>query len=1210
MKRFLATSFTLVAGALVLAQQQQPDTEAVARALVTSLAPERDDPDAAIRSLVETALARGDKLGALLLREAIARTDALQSPAQLLALLPAEPAPAIRLPVAHLRLRLQAAAGVTGPLVDPWAGDASSLLVVGPFGDHGDHWNHVPFPPEARFPRLGEALAGRGRTVTARVLVRETLQRTVNLTDPKLVLSGCWYALHRVRTDNPVVGFAEVECANGAFELFVNGRIVASVDPALTPGTHARHAPVRFLPGENHVVLKTCTNGAHVVALRYVGADGGRLDGLVEVDASAEPAPHVAPDDAGAPVWDDGLAALLTASQSSEWALAAAAAVAQRLDREEDLLALADIATSAQVREPQPALVLAGVLRAASDLPEEQRRARAAQLEELALAALPTHHHAAVRARVRQLEDADQREQAVRLLRAQAEAGHAGPATYSSWQAALRRLRFTAEEQPLLAAWAAACPGDPRPRGMTANLLASQGNARGAVAQLRAALAARPDHEPAAQSLFQMALDCQDEALAREALDAWFPANRFPGEPPLQLLMARAALARRLGDEASLRSALEALGASPAADADIQRALGERLLQLGDDAAALAAWDRSLALRGDQFGLRAVVAGVAGPEDPWAHFARFRRDGLAAARAHQSGPQDASAPTTAVLDQMIVEVFPDGSQVQEVHMVRRVNDLAGVEATKDAREAAAADELLLIRTLGTDGTTATPVRLDEGFSMTRLEPGAFVEFRYRNHRASTRPDPQQPLTFLFRSEDEPYGLSELVLVLHEDSPGELRTRGLDAPSEELDLGDGRRALVFRAEKVDRLPTERATPPVQELVPVAGWGEDGAMGAVARASRRALVRATRPSLQVRRTTEEALAGVEDPAAKVLALHEHCHREVRDGSSSSPTETVLRGQGDRFGLFVSMLRAAGIPHRLGFAEGEREELGSGEAPLFDQDDPFQVPCAVVPVPGREPLWFFADAPRYYPAGWVQGSRFGARALLCDEDGFELVRVPQSAEAWSQSFTARGTATVGNRGNVTLDVEVSFAGAAGFGIADALRERPADEQKQISRQVAQQLLPGWQLSLAEARDLEPVGKPVVFRVRATRRALQQAADGKTLLQLPLPRGSYVPSFGDRSKRTLPMRLPAELHARWEVELVTGPDLEVANLPGAVVVSEGTFDYGLVVRPGAKGLRIERTFSLRPTTIPPQRFGDWMRALAAADRGDETVVELRATR
>lgn len=1207
MRPAIASIFVLAACAAAVAQQPGTDLEAAARAVVSAVAPERDDPDAAVARLVDAAVAAGGPVGALLLREAIVRTDTLQSPASLLAKLPAEPQPALRRHVANLRLRLQVAAGVTGPLADPWAGDASSLLVVGPFGDHGDHFQHVTFPPELRFPQPGEQLAGRGRSVTPRVLAREPLQPRIVLPDPAQPLPGCWYALHRVRCDEPVTGFAEVECT-GAFELFVNGTKLATVDPAHAPGSYPRHVALRLQPGENHVVLKTCTVGAHAVALRYVGADGATLAGVTEVPAATEPAAHAAPEAAQPATWQDGFELFAAGARASTWVLAAAAAVAQRQDRTDSLLALLDQAMQADVSEPQPALVLAAVLRSASDLPEEQRRSRAQQLEELAIGQLPPHHHAALRARITQLDEGDQREQALRLLRKQAEDGHAGPATFSSWHAMVRRLRFGAEELPLLEAWAKACPGDPRPRGMMANTLASAGNARGAIEQLRAALAARPDHEPAAQSLFQMALDVQDRALAQQALEAWFPPNRHPDRLPIALLQGRAALERRTGDDQAMRAALDALAASPEADADTQRRIGERLLQLGDAKAALAAFSRSLGLRADQFDLREVTAGVSGEPEPFAHFARFRRDGLAAARAHVAAARDESAPTTALVDQMIVEVLADGSTVQEVHQVRRVNDLAGVEAVKDASAAAAAGELLLLRTIAKDGTTATPVRVEEGYSMTRLEPGAFVEFRYRNFGRSPGPDPMQATNFLFRSGDEPYVVSELVLVLGPGAPGELRQRGFGTPDEELELDGGRRALVFRKSDVERLPSERATPPAEELVPVVAWGQDGTVAVTARQSRWALLRATRPTPQVERKVAELLAGVEGDANRLLALHAHCQREVRDGSSSGPTETVLRGQGDRFALFVAMLRAAGVPFRVAAVEDERAELGTGDAALFRQDGTYDVPAVVVTPAGAEPSWFFADAPRHYPAGWVPGGRAGARALLCDEAGFELVRVPVVAETWSQAFAARGKAAIGARGNVTLDVEVRFEGIAGFGIADALREQTAEDRKQICRQIGQQLLPGWQLSLAEAADLEPAGKPVVLRFRASRRALQQAADGKVLLQLPLPRGNYVPSFGDRSERTLPMRLPAELHTRWEVDLVPGAGFDLAAVPAPVVVGEGSLDYGLVLRPVAGGVRIERTFSVRPTTILPARFGDWMRALAAADRADETVLELRA--
>src|SRR5204863_210358 len=164
--------------------------------------------------------------------------------------------------------------------------------------------------------------------------------------------------------------------------------------------------------------------------------------------------------------------------------------------------------------------------------------------------------------------------------------------------------------------------------------------------------------------------------------------------------------------------------------------------------------------------------------------------------------------------------------------LRRAQALAAVAARtgdpaalRNASDAAAADELLLLRTVGADGATYVPVRVQNGFTMPHLEPGAFVEWRYRRFGRSPGAGPLQLEEFVFASLQEPLHLTELVLLLPPQPRGELRARNLPAKAKEQPLADGRRALVLTASNVARPPEEGSPPTAEELLPSAAWGED-------------------------------------------------------------------------------------------------------------------------------------------------------------------------------------------------------------------------------------------------------------------------------------------------------------------------------------------------------------------------------------------------
>src|SRR5690606_10289872 len=52
-------------------------------------------------------------------------------------------------------------------------------------------------------------------------------------------------------------------------------------------------------------------------------------------------------------------------------------------------------------------------------------------------------------------------------------------------------------------------------------------------------------------------------------------------------------------------------------------------------------------------------------------FDRFRVEAAPLIAAFEPGPREAAAPSTLLLDQMLVQIHPDGSWVSQVHTLRR-----------------------------------------------------------------------------------------------------------------------------------------------------------------------------------------------------------------------------------------------------------------------------------------------------------------------------------------------------------------------------------------------------------------------------------------------------------------------------------------------------------------------------------------------------------
>lgn len=1195
----------------------------IAHAMIAAASEAVDDPDAVAVALLRTAAANSESPAAASLVSIVAgRIDRLQHPGALLPVVAA-----IEVSQAHgllvqglkeLRLELLRASGIDGvgrelpappaDLEDPWRGWPDSFLVIGPFGDSGDAYVDVPYPPELRFPAVDDQLDGRFGPVRVRTVTRRPFERRFDLRDPARDQEGCFYALCRVDVAAETSGFVEVD-GDGALQVFANGAEIGRVVPWLNPERGAARFPVQLPAGQNQLLLKTCSSARSRVALRCIDGRGRALGGLKYLAAEAPLQPAPAPVAAAGGVFQDGIATLRMAAAAATGEDRAQLQVAELLQAER--LNDAEVAVGEAValmasppQDPAAVLALAQALRTLGILPEELRLQKARELEDRALAALPKTHHRAMVARVRQLGVEDKREDALRLLRQAMLQGTAGPETYALALDTVEKLEFEAEVEPLLRQWITALPRDTQPRSELATALKKDGAPAAALLELCAALRARPDATNLAEAAESVALDLGDVVTARRCRELAEPVSS--GVRPLQRLVADAAFARRSGAIDQQRQLMDAIAAHAEADADLLERTGARLLQLGETDKAIAAWQHCLLLDPSRHELRNSLARLTKAPLCGDDLLEYRRDGDAAIAAFHKTAREDGASTTVLIDQMLVEMLPDGSRVEEVHQLRRINDLQGVEAMKEPSEPANADELLLLRTK-VGGRSYVPSKTDDKFSMVRLEPGAFVEWRYRNYRPAPDAEPWRSPRFNFGSDSEPYLLTEYVLILPKDARGEMRLRDFTSPTESRALADGRRVLVFRRTDVPRLPEERNAPPLGDLVPVAQFGEDASSAAYARQVRASLQRQTMPTPVVQDLADVLVKGAAGRQAALSAIHDWVQREIADGPDNGPTAAILRKKGQRLLLEASLLRAAGFQVDFVVAQSMRDSLTPDPHPLFGDDSRWPLPGMRVLGPSG-PVWQFADAPRHLPLGMIAGNRAGALALVATDTSAEIVRLPTTDRDVEQGFGAEGEATLDSNGLVTFHGNLLFVDQGAYGLAEQLRNLDANVQKQAARQLSQRFLREWRLVSAAITGLEPAGQRPKLEVTCSRSLLQRDGD-RSLLPIPLPSTRFLTGFGDRAGRELPLRISDEVQLDWNLLLDPGESFAIAELPPPVMIQHGPMLFVLTCTLEGRKVRIQEHAVMRAGRIELSAFGEWMQALQAVAKAETANLVLVPT-
>jgi hypothetical protein len=1109
-----------------------------------------------------------------------------------------------------LHARALRRAGRTAPALQALraANTAHRGLVFGPFGDDGDHYLGRVFPPELHLDER-TPLRGRFGSVTPRVVAQrhDVDVHGFELPDPTTDQRGCFYLLHQPRVEQPLACYLEVGCS-GSFEVFVNGKPIHRVDAYGSDWTGTAWVPVGLRRGANQVLVKTALNGFDTVSLGYVDGAGRDLR-MAEVSDPSHVEPLAAEPDADAPgPFVSPLGAIDRAAREATDADAALLRVfAALVAAEARALPLAlEHALAAEALQPSDVATRLGLALAidqAERLPEELRRSRArAVLDGLGDAA--KQHAWAIEQRARVLADEDKYEPAIRLLQAEIDAGRGSRAMAGRLLGFYNKLEFRAEAARLRAAWLARDPNCLPLAVAEADERLREGDVAGAKAVLLAARATVGGDDQLNMRLFNLAGETGDEPLLRTA-----HAERFamdPTSPEAQRVLGEGLT--RLGRRDEANQTWKALAANPRADHEQIERAGVMLLQAGDAPTGKQILQQVLRRDPSRHDVRKLLGRLAGQPTDYPAIAPFRRDAAALLAEFKPGEGEQGAAATMLLDQMIVEVFDDGSAVEEVHQLRRINDQSGVEKHQQAEGASRAAEVETLHTITADGKRYVPNRVSGAFAMPRLAPGAFVEERWRRFENAPGAEPWRSAEFHFQSLDEPFGLSELVVILPAQHQGSFRTRNFSGTPEVRKLDDGRTAHVFTRRDVPRLTEEKLAPPTDEVVPMVSYGADRTPLTRARQARDYFAYRTRGSSIVTAQATALGKDLTSDTARLRAIHAFVHKEIPSSSGASdPTAVLLRKQGDRFWLLVALLRAAELPLTLGTCAATIDAMRSEAAPLFAGEDDYGIDVVRVEPRDGAPVWLFQDDPRYLPLGQLPAERMGAPAILFVGDQLLPVRIPGGDPASADGMEIHGRATLDAQGTLSLKLEGQLRGRDGFGAADSLRQREDNVRKMAARQFAAQVLKGWTPKSIELV-LTEVDQPLRLAGELTKKRALTAAGDAFLLELPLDKRTWLASLGDRAERKLPLVLHGQVAGTWEMAIDVSQTHRFAEVPQDLVIRHPLLDYSQTYRLQDGLLVVRRDYFQRPGRLAPNQFADWLDILRRIDLAEESKVRLIA--
>lgn len=1094
-----------------------------------------------------------------------------------------------------------------------------AALAIGPFGDaFGDGYG-VTESPEYEKPDLAKTMKGRfGHPVRWRAIHARPTSTQLELAPPGLgpQARGTHYALVQIESASTRPAWMQITCT-GSFESWWNGERLLAMHRGIDRGPTRQFAPLLLRKGWNALLFKCASSNVSAFAARLVDEQGDALLGesvRIESDATVhEVAPLPAEDIAPPGAFEDGVAWLTSQRTRSDDAsvLAALGNLTARQGFGDAGLAMAKDAFESSPDDPRLRVALMATWRMARHVPTDINRSALRTLMRGYDAQNSQAHAWLFFAYVDQAFADDEKEAAIRALDSRLDASPDEVVTLDRKWRLLRSLRWNGDAHRVLEKLASLAPQPHTYLRALADAIDRAGAPRRALTYLDKALARRPGDI----SLIQKGLALAKKSGQPDRVDR-FLAQRWSRDPESRdARRARAAIAVERRQYAKALQILESVQKETPDDADLLERMTDVAYRAGDDAKAAEWAERCLTVRPERHDLRHRLARMRG-EARFPELAPWRLDVASAISSFEEDDSDRSSPTTLVLDQMVVRVYADGSQMEETHVLRRVNDRRGVEESESADAAAAADELIALRTITPDGRSWSPHRVSDSFSMPRLAPGVFIEEHYRNTKSAPGLSPIDFVRFFFRGVGKPYRYSRLVVVLpKEHTFGRFIYRNFPTEAVQTqDLGD-LRAFVFLRENQPPITQETAMPGVEEIAPWVTLGRDADIAPAIRSWRTQFEALTVPYAEIREKSAELCRGKKTDIDRARAIHDFVHAHTPDASqrtgSPQPVSVLLKAEGPRFWLELALLSAADIAWTPAVIRPYSRAFDPEPDPALRGWDRWPARGALVKPRDAEPYWLILGATRWQPFGALP-SHFGnvptdgCPYLLLEGD----VGRPGVFDGPSLSelgdFKVRARVKL-REDDAIVEAEIYMPGNTGLGIKERIRTMPEDQRRLAGQQLASLFFRGtMQYQKVTWLGLEDRGSGLRMRYQMLKRqAMRKRGNNRVLAAIIPPRG-YTRIFGGRDRRQHPFVFRGLIVDDWEVRIDPGAS-QFLEVPKGKLVQHEIMTWASSFERDGNELVIRRRAILRPGRIAPEDYQSFLRLCREVDSAESLPISLR---
>lgn len=390
----------------------------------------------------------------------------------------------------------------------------------------------------------------------------------------------------------------------------------------------------------------------------------------------------------------------------------------------------------------------------------------------------------------------------------------------------------------------------------------------------------------------------------------------------------------------------------------------------------------------------------------------YRVDGAEVIRQFERSGRSYDQPQVLVFDYMVTRVFEDGSSLQLVHNINKVqsaeavNDLGEFTLPEDAR-------LIKLHTIKPDGRRLEPDHIEgkETISLPNLAPGDYTEFEYL--RALDPPDAFNDGyigdRFYFRSFEIPFDTSHMVMLFSPDAAVTVDPRG-QAPGMEEKVQDGLKVMSWKVQGSAPMVAEPLSVAAREFLPSINLGVGATWDRLIDSLRDLLADRDLYDPAMRDLVRQIIGNTPESQPLVRAQRVYAwvlgHIENTNDAFAQAAVMTRARAGNRARILHYMLALAGVRSRLALVKSAWDDATPSklaEAELYDN-------LLVLLEPSG--IWL-STADRYAPFGYVPSLFRGQQALLLEKGAPSvLVRQPKQAE---------------DRQTVSLDIALRADGSA---------------------------------------------------------------------------------------------------------------------------------------------------------------------------------------